>query len=131
MWQIIGFPQYSSFNEVPEQQPSLLWVLCCSRILHLFPSCTHYLLQERLENPEASIRPCSGLRENLAFEVLRRQLNVLGLVENKIWEVPKIRDTFLGVPITRTIVCWGLYWGPRILGNYHIAAHEFICGVDL
>ena len=28
--------------------------------------------------------------------------------------------TFLGVPIVRTIVFWGLYWGPLILGNYHI-----------
>ena len=26
----------------------------------------------------------------------------------------------LGVPIIRTIVFWGLYWGPPILGNYHI-----------
>ena len=24
-----------------------------------------------------------------------------------------------GVPIIRTIVFWGLYWGPLILGNYH------------
>ena len=28
--------------------------------------------------------------------------------------------TFLGVPIIRTIVFWGLYWGPLVLGNYHI-----------
>ena len=33
---------------------------------------------------------------------------------------PKIRGTFLGVPIIRTIVYWGLYWGPFILGNYHV-----------
>ena len=33
---------------------------------------------------------------------------------------PKIRGTLLGVPIIRTIVFWGLYWGPLILGNYHI-----------
>ena len=33
---------------------------------------------------------------------------------------PKIRGTFLGVPIIRTIVFWGLYWGPLILGNYHV-----------
>ena len=25
---------------------------------------------------------------------------------------PKIRGTFLGVPIMRTIVYWVLYWGP-------------------
>ena len=35
---------------------------------------------------------------------------------------PKIRGTylFLGVPIIRIIVHWGLYWDPLILGNYHI-----------
>ena len=37
-----------------------------------------------------------------------------------IWEFPKIRGTLLGVPIIRTIVFLGLYWGPLILGNYHI-----------
>ena len=30
--------------------------------------------------------------------------------------------TFLGVPIIRIIIYWGLYWGPLILGNYHIGA---------
>ena len=33
---------------------------------------------------------------------------------------PRIIGTFLGAPIIRTIVFWGLYWGPLILGNYHI-----------
>ena len=33
---------------------------------------------------------------------------------------PKIRGTFLGVPILRIIVFWGLYWGPLILGKYHV-----------
>ena len=28
------------------------------------------------------------------------------------WGFPKIRGTILGVPIIRTIVYWGLYWGP-------------------
>ena len=27
------------------------------------------------------------------------------------WGFPKIRGTVLGVPIIRTIVFWGLYWG--------------------
>ena len=31
-----------------------------------------------------------------------------------IWGIPKIRGTFLGVPIIRTIVYWGLYLGPLI-----------------
>ena len=29
--------------------------------------------------------------------------------------------TFLGVPIIRIIVYWGLYWGPPVLGIYHIS----------
>ena len=43
-----------------------------------------------------------------------------------IWEFPKIRGTILGIPIIRTIVFWGLYWGPLILGNYHIHKKECI-----
>ena len=33
--------------------------------------------------------------------------------------VPKTRGALFGVPIIRTIVFWGLYWGPLIWGNYH------------
>ena len=40
-----------------------------------------------------------------------------------IWEFPKIGGTLLGVPIIRTIVFWGLYWGPLILGNYHMLSN--------
>ena len=39
---------------------------------------------------------------------------------------PKIKATFLGIPIIRILVFWGLYWGPPILGNYHIYGSE-IC----
>ena len=34
--------------------------------------------------------------------------------------ISKIRGTIVGVPIIRTIVFWGLYWSPLILGHYHI-----------
>ena len=40
--------------------------------------------------------------------------------QSRIWKFPKIRGTFLGVPIIKTILFGGLYWGPLILGNYHI-----------
>ena len=51
-------------------------------------------------------------------------------METTIWEFPKIRGTILGVPIIRTIVFWGLYWGPLILGNYHIVHWGFrSCGL--
>ena len=36
------------------------------------------------------------------------------------WGFPKIGGTILGVPIIRTIVYWDLFWGPLILGNYHL-----------
>ena len=32
-----------------------------------------------------------------------------------------MRGTILGVPGIRTIVFWGLYWGPPILGNYQMS----------
>ena len=37
-----------------------------------------------------------------------------------MWVFPKIKGTFLGVPIMRTVVYWGLYWGTLILRNYHV-----------
>ena len=38
-----------------------------------------------------------------------------------IWGFPKIRGTLLGVPIIRTVIFLGLYWGPLVLGNYHLS----------
>ena len=38
------------------------------------------------------------------------------------WGVPKIKGTPLEVPIIRTIVFWGLYWGPLLLGNYQLCS---------
>ena len=34
--------------------------------------------------------------------------------------------TFMGDPIFRLILDWGLYWGPLILGNYQISIVD--CG---
>ena len=34
---------------------------------------------------------------------------------------PKLGGTILGVPLIRTMVFWGLYWGPPNLGNYHMS----------
>ena len=41
-----------------------------------------------------------------------------------LWEFPKIRGALSGVLVTRTLVFWGLYWGPFILGNYRVRAPE-------
>ena len=35
---------------------------------------------------------------------------------------------FLGVPIIRLIVFWGVYWGPPILGNYHVSIKIMVLG---
>ena len=37
-----------------------------------------------------------------------------GEVSRPLWEFPKIKGTFLGVPILRIIIFWVLYWGPPI-----------------
>ena len=36
----------------------------------------------------------------------------------------------MGVPLIRTVVFWGLYWGTSILGNYH-RKHSEIYGGDV
>ena len=46
-----------------------------------------------------------------------------------IYEVFQVGDTFLGVPIIKIIIHWGLYCGPPIYGNYHIAADEYMSEV--
>ena len=46
-------------------------------------------------------------------------------VSGYIWGFPDIRGTFLGVPIKRIIVYWGLYWGPLILANYNLEDQKF------
>ena len=38
------------------------------------------------------------------------------------WGFPKIRGTFVGVHILRTVVDLGLYWGPPILGNDQVGS---------
>ena len=46
----------------------------------------------------------------------------------RVWRFLKIRGTLLGVPILRIIVFWGLYWGPLILGNYHLGLGFAVLG---
>ena len=37
---------------------------------------------------------------------------------------PRIKGTLSGVLIIRSIVFWGLYWGPLLLGNYHLTVQS-------
>ena len=39
---------------------------------------------------------------------------------------PEIRGTMLGVPVIRTIIFWGLYWGTPLQGNYHSLAGAIV-----
>ena len=61
---------------------------------------------------------CSSTDHHIIGSLLRG----LGLRSSPldIWGFPKIRGTILGVPIIRTKLFLGLYWGPLILGNYHL-----------
>ena len=44
------------------------------------------------------------------------RLNNYSISESKMFQgFPK-----LGIPMMRTILYWGLYWGTLILGNYHL-----------
>ena len=41
-----------------------------------------------------------------------------------IRRVPKVRGPLLGVPIKRIRMYWGLYRGPLLLGNCHMARYN-------
>ena len=88
-------------------------------------------------SPKRSKGPCLGLillSVQVSMQELQGPFLCLGsfevacppdcevpdMVLPAIWGFPKIRGTFLRVPIIRNIVFWGLYWGPLLLGNYHI-----------
>ena len=57
--------------------------------------------------------------QNLGGEGLLHA-NYLGGPLKYLGGFPKLGVPFLGVPIIRTIVYWGLYWGTSILGSYHL-----------
>ena len=41
-------------------------------------------------------------------------------------EFPKLGVPFWGVPAIRTVVFWGLNWGPPILGKYRMVLRSYI-----
>ena len=57
----------------------------------------------------------------ITFDGLRRFLMWPALSWFCMRGFPKIGGTLLGVTIIRIIVFGGLYWGPLILGNYHVS----------
>ena len=59
----------------------------------------------------------TGILNNYHVNTQDQLAVVFWYLGGMFWEFPKIRGTILGVPIIRTIVFWGLYWGPLILGN--------------
>ena len=57
-----------------------------------------------LQSLEGQTGHCQASVVAVIIKVTRSLLSIKG--------VPEIRGIFLGVPITRVIVCWGQYWGP-------------------
>ena len=43
-------------------------------------------------------------------------LRLLGM---RMWSVPQVGGTILGVPKKRIVQCWEMYWSPY-LGNNHV-----------
>ena len=68
------------------------------------------------------LRYSLGIKTLRLRTVIRERIGALGAA--LIWEFPEIMGTFVGVPIIRIIVYWGLYWGPLLLGNYHFLLGE-------
>ena len=83
---------------------------------HLLPPKTRkHFVQYLLDNCMSADRFCVHLSTQQHHRWRQRCLHGM-----HIWGFPKIKGTILGIPIIRTIVFRGLYWGPPILGNYHI-----------
>ena len=76
------------------------------------PNCAQLGVLQGNLHPSSYGNAIKGLAPT--FEIGRKALK-------STWGFPKFRGTILGVPIIRTIVYWGLYWGTLILGNYHLA----------
>ena len=62
-----------------------------------------------------------GLRESHRVWGLQSSPRAESFVYVGIWEFPIIRGTLLGVPIIMIVVYRRLYWGPLILGKYHLS----------
>ena len=90
--------------------------------------CVHGVAWGRRTPGPAARRPCARrrlqLRDAGTWGPSRPHTYTISCVY--IWGFPKTLGTFLGVPIIRTIVCWGLDWGPPILGNYHMYIYIYI-----
>ena len=79
-----------------------------------------FTLHDRMQplNPKPSIQP-SQLQVS-GFEVSMR-VQTLAEVYFAYGDFPKLGVLF-GCPYYKDHGSWGLYWGPPILGNYHIHA---------
>ena len=71
-------------------------------------SCTAAKNMQRVPQIYLS-RECLSVRSQCQHEL---ELFTRNFLPGLKWGFLKIRGTFLGVPIIRTLVCLGLYWGP-------------------
>ena len=77
-------------------------------------------LQNSATGPLLALLRCSAQR--MAQWDMNIREDYAAVPAHRTWGVPKIRGTFLGVPIIRIIIFGDPYWGPPILGNYHMSS---------
>ena len=68
---------------------------------------------------------CYELVQN-GTKVWKRNLSLaslLGLLQNLIWEFPKIGGTLVWGPYNKDPTIWGTILGPPIFGKSHIGVH--------
>ena len=116
----MGYPSHAGF--CARRSMSQLWFATCSAVTVWRQSAV-----ELHKMYVAVMGSCRGLTKS--------KDKIQRVARDLLWSwyggLPKIRVTPLGVPIIRTIVYWGLYWGTLILGNYHIPWHTSWCIVEL
>ena len=70
-----------------------------------------------------------------SFSIIRATLYtgfievIKGYLGLRLRGFPKLGVSW-GVPIIRLIRLWGLFWGPPLLGNYHVGRLR-VCGIPL
>ena len=58
-----------------------------------------------------------GTIENQIEKTVENQVEAL--IIQCLIGIERIRGAFLGVPIKRVVMHWGVYWSPLARGNYH------------
>ena len=84
---------------------------------------------------DPKIKPWGWLKENkvplMQGRTRRSALEPADIYQQKLnMEFLEIVGTILGVPIIRILIFRGLYWGPPVLGHYHMHIHKTIIWIS-